>query len=412
MADEDEEEWSIAPEDNPWRQHEVDTLKALYHQELYMHGDPFRHNVNYARPESDSDGGSSRGIGSDARGRLGRGDDVAAQWAEDARKQRLLEGCDGFQVWLRGQNPQSRLMKADEAEDYLERKKLLAKVKAGPTRTPVKVGASPWECWFRVERTGRATASFFEEELHEMSGVQCDSDENDILAAAISFNRQLDEERGQAQPVWCWRTDFVQEAKMAARGAGMRRATVTEYFPVTDKLIQEQGYVAASCSSGGREVWSPSFVNLLEALQARWGIRLDEDPTVKVKLSESEVFERQPWVHFASREPEPNLKAKTAPMPSALRHKLRDEGPPPTPAVPQRLPTRICYEQDLPWTKLLWKPALRPQRGVSVEPPVPAPVDEARNGARGSKGLGWNSVRKSASLAALGRLSIRGSGSK
>lgn len=416
--EDDEPEWPIPPEENPWRQREVDTFKALVYHELYMRGDPFSRNLDFSQriasdessQQADDDNGNEAGAlrGSEAVPfpRPPPVDPEKFREIEAERKRQLLQDLDGYQVWMRGHNPKSRLVLPSEAKVIAARRELVAQVRAGPQRRPVQLGSRPYETWYLIERKGRVTASHFQEELHDLGGVMCDSDASDIRAASVTLNELLAQGEAETQCV-CWRADFVQEVKHAARGAGLRQATVTEYFPVTDKLLVLQGYVSAACSEGGREVWSPSFVNLLEALRVRWACHLDGSPEEKVRCYEGELLQRQPELCFPARRTVPRLGPVLAEMPGQVLQRLRQEGgdgdsaegPPQPPALPKRLPHRVCYEQDEPWTRLLCKgPALNFAAEVKKGRVAPLGTVAPEKKEEKPKGMGVSS-----SLTGLGR---------
>lgn len=351
---------------------QVDTVSALVHRQLYLRGDPFEHTpaalLSSADEEEESEGEEERGPWSG----IGRrrpaaiaGGSLEEQWAEESRVLKLAQGATGHFLWLRGRDRRANLLDQRETQRLRERQEALAAARRGPQRAASTPSLQPYRCWFRVEPT-RPTAVVYEESLHEDlhlrpwagSGRAASRTSPEVVAETLREAAARLPREGPArgeQPTWCWRADFVEEAKRAAAAEGMRHAFITKYTPGTASLPL-LGYADAACSSGGLELWSPSFVALLEALRVRWG--LVEPWPQGVRLAEEELRARQPEVRFPKpyRPPDPGGGSPSIRMPKALRDKLQRQGPPAPPPLPDRLPTQVYYKQELPWTRLLWQP--------------------------------------------------------
>mmetsp|Transcript_38379 Transcript_38379/g.81361 ORF Transcript_38379/g.81361 Transcript_38379/m.81361 type:complete len:433 (-) Transcript_38379:171-1469(-) len=385
-------EWSIPPEENPWAYDDlVDPTEQRLYDKLWTHEDPFRPSRNpiyipdYREPSKDSAPGAAlRSLDEE-----GEEDDQEEEEEEEEdpvekarrereedeeRKRALLEELTGYELWMGGQNLRTRLLLPDEVEIYKQRAADIENAKSfARTKYPVDLGGSPYNHWFRVEdpaamptpsassssssssslrhrlrRTSSVTA-FFEEDLHDLQGVQCDSDINDIRMASLLLHEKLKDHQTQVPQCFCWRGDFVHEAKLAAKGQGMRQVSAVEQPSTTDRMVFLEGYTPASCSAGGREVWSRGFLTLLEALHARWGLHVEQNPDKRVKMSEEELSSRRPDLHFPPPRRMPDLKPQTVHIPRSLKTTLLARGPPPIPAIPVRLHSQPCYKEDKRW---------------------------------------------------------------
>merc|ERR1719277_334726 len=120
-------------------------------------------------------------------------------------------------------------------------------------------------------------------------------------------------------------------------------------------------------------MWSPSFVNLLEALRVRWNFTAGEQ---EVRRTEEDVRSRHKGIHFPEpwRPPTPE-KCQTLHIPRSLRQRLGEMGPPAPPPLPNRLACTVPYVQDAPWKETLAPPevvrsaaefAHQPEKWVSL----------------------------------------------
>jgi len=367
-------------EDSP----KVDPLKALVYRGLYEHRDPFGEQAWWIQALAEEGADDPR-----AR-RRSLGGDVSAQWAEEARRLKLEAECQGHEIWYRGRRQGHDLLTPEEADEIRDVKGRIVQAIVGPPRSPVRPTSLPQRHWFRVRPAAARPA--VEEVFAAHGGGGATGSEQWPSAASLASLGDRDAawatRLGPPLGAACWRYDFVQEALLAAKGSGLRGCTITQYSPGTRQLKAREGYAEAVSSAGGRELWSPAFLNLLEALRTCWNLT-EDDGLECVRLSEDELRRRFPALGFQDeRDLVAELRPATIPMPRSLARRLKEAGPPVPPPLPNRLPCRVVYDQDMPWTRLVVKPAARRLSGTASLPTLFGRTSPTRSG-RATGGGRW-----------------------
>lgn len=350
----------------------VSPLQTLLYQQLYLRSDdPFEKTPaalikDESDEEEDEEGEESR-QSTPAQKRRGRTlsecvrenrEALATQeFLEKQRRRKLGESANAHILWMRARDTRAEILDVKEGDELLARKAHLASVEHRPVKRSASVPTvNPHMCWFRV-RLPRPAGSVFQEDLHT-TGLAAGGPpharkppqrtEMGALTRAVRGAEWQQPEPSAG--AWCWRGDFVAEARDAAIAGGMKHAFITKYASGTG-MLSHKGYAEVACSTGGMEMWSPSFVGLLEALRARWNLTR---PAQEVRKSESEVRAKQPNLQFPERwkPPAPDV-GMTLKIPRSLRSRLAAAEPPAPPPLPARLPHTVSYEQDEPWMQVL-----------------------------------------------------------
>lgn len=185
-----------------------------------------------------------------------------------------------------------------------------------------------------------------------------------VPARDVWFRAPLPVQTGGETKVWCWAAHFVNEARHIATGRCITFATIES--GAAHKVVHRQpemrkvfrGHVVALSSDGRRELWSPNFVQLLGALFETWQMSAEFSP--KVRMSEDEFQRATPEVTFDVM----CESLKPPKRPEALRVAVPPEltgiAPPPPP-LPDRLPCRLPYELNEPWTRILSRSVVSPK---------------------------------------------------
>lgn len=171
---------------------------------------------------------------------------------------------------------------------------------------------------------------------------------------------------------WCWRSDFVKDcADLAwAYGATLPCLNVDTAKAVAKKdhsLVKLlKGHVEVVGLDGRRELWSPSFVQSLDACYAtsdaaEHGIRLSEE-ALSEKFAEPLTFP-QGLSYIWPPSPRRHREILRLPAVASCRAK------PALPEMPDRLPCRQIYKRPLdePWSQLLYRREVRGEERFGEE---------------------------------------------
>jgi len=355
--------------------HQQNPMQTLVYQQLYLRSDDPFEKTPIALIKDESDGeeeGEASRQSTPARKQRGRSlsecmrehrEALATQdWVEKQRRKKLGENANSHILWMRARDTRAEFLDVKESEELLARKAHLASVEHRPVKRSASMpSVNPHTCWFRV-RLSRPAGTVFKEELHttvpaaeplrRMAPKRTEIGKLTKAVRGAEWQRQEPE-----VGAWCWRGDFVAEARNAAISGGMKHAFITKYATGTG-LLSHKGYAEVACSTGGIEMWSPSFVGLLEALRVRWN--LTTPAAQEVRRTELEVRSMQPDLQFPQRWTAPPAdEGMTLKIPRSLRSRLAAAGAPAPPPLPQRLPNTVSYEQDEPWMQILAPPLIK-----------------------------------------------------
>eukprot|EP00747_Dinoflagellata_sp_TGD_P211890 gnl/TRDRNA2_/TRDRNA2_85056_c0_seq1.p1 gnl/TRDRNA2_/TRDRNA2_85056_c0~~gnl/TRDRNA2_/TRDRNA2_85056_c0_seq1.p1 ORF type:complete len:350 (-),score=63.64 gnl/TRDRNA2_/TRDRNA2_85056_c0_seq1:38-1087(-) len=161
---------------------------------------------------------------------------------------------------------------------------------------------------------------------------------------------------GDKATSWCWRADFVAEVRLAAEMQGLKLA-VLDFGPNTAEHLANakvkgsgvRSHLGVVGTDGSKQLWSPGFMRVLEAMFVHWGFHV-EDPPCEVRLTEdrlrkiaaSEGCQTSRWKipEFATLKPE----AGRPPLLRVPPHIWPQTDKPDVPAIPPRLvPHPIVY---------------------------------------------------------------------
>eukprot|EP00747_Dinoflagellata_sp_TGD_P193224 gnl/TRDRNA2_/TRDRNA2_59106_c0_seq2.p1 gnl/TRDRNA2_/TRDRNA2_59106_c0~~gnl/TRDRNA2_/TRDRNA2_59106_c0_seq2.p1 ORF type:complete len:513 (-),score=93.16 gnl/TRDRNA2_/TRDRNA2_59106_c0_seq2:64-1602(-) len=168
---------------------------------------------------------------------------------------------------------------------------------------------------------------------------------------------------------WCWRADVVREAKVLADMKGLvlpildvaSANRIAERNPAEARRFRH--HFDAASTDGRRQLWSPSFMDVLDALQ--WGLG---DQLVRVSISTLQQMAKKNGVHARWSFPEPEVPSSwhspaphaarraempppILPVPHAAMHPRFGDGQPEVPPVPTRLPGTL-FQQRQAWCHL------------------------------------------------------------
>mmetsp|Transcript_52964 Transcript_52964/g.154290 ORF Transcript_52964/g.154290 Transcript_52964/m.154290 type:complete len:391 (-) Transcript_52964:65-1237(-) len=350
--------------------YDVDPLKALIYHRVWLSGSPgelaLAEDSVDEEKRSDSEGSgdeSSPGQEGAYGGSSSTAGPGVSSREEEARWAKLNRELKGHEVWLRTRDQRKDFLTPSEAEKVSQVREKIARAIAGPQRSPCKPVAAPLRHWFLV-RAARDPASRFDERAafrgsDGLHGAPETVDVGEFREAAARLDPFVQEKR-----TWAWRADFVNEALLAARGSGMRCCTITKYSRGTRRLKEREGYAEAVSSAGGRELWSPAFLGVLEALRVQWGLTASVGAGC-VRLEERDARQRFPELKW---EEEPDLLADLRPdavhVPRGLARRLKAAGPPAPPPLPQKLPRKLFYQPDEDWCHMLSSPPQPTLRGT------------------------------------------------
>lgn len=185
-------------------------------------------------------------------------------------------------------------------------------------------------------------------------------------ADPAALRRITDGGWNEVEVAWCWRGDFVAEGKIIAHAEGLKMATMD--FALAHRTVQRtpalqealRGHCVAVGCDGQREFWSPTFLQVLDMLRARWQVG------DVVRISERELLRRKPDLYFPDLEIRQVQGPLSLHVPRSLRQLLQEEPPPPL-HVPERLPCRLGYRHPpgAPWSRVLYIPP------IGDRPPTP-----------------------------------------
>lgn len=295
------------------------TLRAAILQNLYVRKNPCEHLTGSWMAggakldlgvEEDEEALEFSGAAADAKdsaGGVGFMDGASLEGFEEAvaeatRRERQLETCDGYKTWLLVREMRANL--------------------ALPASSPSKPRRGA-----ERELRGQAAVGWY----------RCPADPS--MPDGMH---------------WCWRSDFVAEARVASQAFGLRDATVglaeaerlLRKRPGAMQLLNE--HVEVTSTDGRGELWSRGFLRVLEAMHFKRGRSGD----VRLTLEQLQQRAGEGAWHLARPDIWPHAldsprarKALSVPVPELAARGL----PPAVPRLPLRMPYAIPYKRDAAW---------------------------------------------------------------
>lgn len=199
--------------------------------------------------------------------------------------------------------------------------------------------------------------------------------------AAVKDWYMVDDPRDGDGP-WCWRADFVAEvlAQVESHGMAESKLAVTEAGKalricrrIPPMAQAFTGHLDVVCSNGRRELWSRAFAQSLDvALELATDTKGRKRPPL-ARLHREDLLARHPGLTFVradapilgTAEPRPQEEPKKMKVPKRMKNLYEDYvgGRPSLPPLPLRLPTKVLYNQHLPWTRIMWNSSVQRDGG-------------------------------------------------
>lgn len=174
---------------------------------------------------------------------------------------------------------------------------------------------------------------------------------------------------------WCWRGDFVGEARLAAETSGLVMAVVDE--EVADRVTCKTGktlpalqaHVEVTATDGKKQLWSTTFIGLLDMLRSKWrlgdSIRQTERDVLE-RIERTTGFRANSWSDL-SAEAQPDRSEAIRAFKLRQASELLSAKPAPAlPRIPRKLGERPVYKAAGAWSQEPWLTGSLPRLGYSA----------------------------------------------